>query len=341
MTQLARLIDETKTGLRTLEGHLLRTTNSEEIARKIETFVSSALGPISEALFYKTSVGLVAGFRLASGLEVVVKIIKWGVTKERLAQIHKVQRSLAELGLPAPMPLFGPEQMENGFGVIEELKSGAEANGFNDDVRRSVAFGLRRFVEAAQPMVGEAKVGTPLVLLNDYESLWPEAHDLRFDFQVTTEGAEWIDDFGADARRTLANATGELAIGHFDWRVQNLAFRDHDIVAIYDWDSVGVAPEAVIVGCAAASFSSTWLRPEVDTLPTLDQMRSFVELYEEARGRSFDAEERMTLDAANLWLCAYGARCQHSDLVLDGALLSEGKSSWMRLLRERGSRAFA
>jgi hypothetical protein len=257
VTRLAKLIDEAHTSPRVLEGHLLASTESEEIALKIEAFVSDELGPIADALFYKTSVGVVVGFRMASGIDVVVKIIKWGVTKERLAQIHKVQNYLAERGLPAPLPLVGPEKIENGFGVIEELKMGDEANGFDDDVRRSIAFGLQRFVEAAQPLVGDAKVGTPLVLLNDYETLWPEAHDLSFDFQVTTEGAEWIDEYGADARRTLAEATGEAAIGHFDWRVQNLAFRDSDIVAIYDWDSVGVAPEAVIVGCAAASFSST------------------------------------------------------------------------------------
>jgi hypothetical protein len=286
-------------------------------------------------------VGLVVGFQLVSGLDVVVKIVKWGVTKERLTHIHRVQRYLASKGLPAPMPLFGPEQIENGFGVIEELKPGHEANGFDDEVRRSIAYGLRRFVEAAQPLVGDAMVGTPLVLLNDYDTLWPEAHDLRFDFEVTTEGADWIDDYGADARRHLTEVIGEPAIGHFDWRVQNLAFRGSDIVAIYDWDSVGVGPEAVIVGCAAASFSSTWLQPEFDTLPTLEQMRSFVSHYEEARGKPFDAEERRTLDAANLWLCAYGARCQHSDLVLDGEPLTDRESGWTRLLRERGSQAFS
>jgi hypothetical protein len=262
------------------------------------------------------------------------------VTKDRLTQIRKVQRYLSERGLPAPRPLFGPEHVENGFGLIEELKTGDEANGFDGDVRRSIAFGLCRFVEAARPLVVDANVGTPFVLRNDYETLWPEAHDLRFDFQVTGEGAEWIDVFGADARRALSGATGEPAIGHFDWRTQNLAFRGNDIVAIYDWDSLGVAPEPVVVGCAAASFSATWVRPDVDTLPTLEQMRSFVELYEEARGKSFDVEERRTLDAANLWLCAYGARCQHSDHVLDGGPLTEGRSGWMRLLRERGSEAF-
>jgi hypothetical protein len=340
VTQLARLIDQGRARPRVLEDHLLGTVDSAQIALTIETFVSDALGSISDALFYKTSVGVVVGFRMTSGRDVVVKVIQWGVSEERLTQVQVVQSHLAEMGLPAPKPLTAPAKIGNGFGVIEELKLGDEASGFDEDVRQSVAYGLRRFVETAQPLVGSVQVGTPLVLLDDYETLWPDPHDPTVDFLATAQGAEWIDEYGADARRVLTQATGALAIGHFDWRVQNLAFRGKDIVAIYDWDSLGLAPEAVIVGCAAASFSSTWSRPDVDTLPTLDQMRVFVEHYEVARGRTFDEAERRTLDAANLWLCAYGARCQHSRNRLDGGPLTDGGSSWMRLLRERGPRAF-
>lgn len=259
------------------------TTDSDEIALTMEEFVEGELGPVFKAYFYTTSVGIVAGFRLEeSGLDVVVKIIEWGVTEERLIEVRKVQERLAESGLPAPKPLAGPKRVGNGLAVIEEMKTGGQADGYDPDVPKTIAVGLHRFVEAAQPLVGQAHVGAPLVLLDDYESLWPEAHDLRFDFRATTEGAEWIDGYGAQARRALRDVTGELAIGHFDWRVQNLAFRGGEIVAIYDWNSVGVAPEAVIVGCAAASFSSTWVRPEVDTLPDVEQMRSFVASYEEA-----------------------------------------------------------
>jgi hypothetical protein len=77
VTQLAKLIDKTRPSLRILEDHLLKTTESEVIAQKMEAFVSDALVPISEALFYKTRVGLVVGFRSASGLDVVLKIVKW------------------------------------------------------------------------------------------------------------------------------------------------------------------------------------------------------------------------------------------------------------------------
>jgi hypothetical protein len=340
MTRLAELIDEVRIGPRTIEGHLLGAIDSAEISSRIEAMVSAELGAIEIALFYKTSVGIVVGFRMASQLEVVVKIISWGVSEDRLLEIHKVQNYLANAALAAPRSLFGPVRLGNGFAFIEEMRAGNEGDGFDEDVRRNVAFGLRRFVNAAQPMVGRVNVGRPLVLRNDYKSLWPEPHDLNFDFQATTDGAQWIDEYGVQARQALNGATGELALGHFDWRVQNLAFREKEIVAIYDWDSVGLAPEAVIVGCAAASFSSTWVRRDVDTLPTVQLMRSFVEFYEEARGKSFDDGERELIDAANLWLCAYGARCQHSNLVLGIGPKTAGSSSWIRLLRERGSNAF-
>jgi hypothetical protein len=340
VTQLAELIDETRTGSRLLEEHLLGTTDSDEIAFKIEKFVEDELGTAFKAIFYTTSVGIVAGFRLLeSGLDVVVKIMQWGVTEERLVEVRKVQEHLAQLGLPAPKPLVGPKRVDSGFGLIEEMKTGNHANGADPDVRKSIAFGFRRFVEAAQPLVGKAKVGTPLVLLDDLKTLWPEPHDLRFDFQATSEGAEWIDHYGEQARGILRDVTGDLAIGHFDWRVQNLAFCGSEIVAIYDWDSVGVAPEAVIVGCAAAAFSSTWVNPEIDSLPSVEEMKSFVEYYEAARGTSFNKDELKFLDAANLWLCAYLACCQHSNLVL-GDTPTAGGTSWIGLLHERGSRVF-
>ena len=71
-------------------------------------------------------------------------------------------------------------------------------------------------------------------------------------------------------------------IGHFDWRVENLAFRDADIVAIYDWDSVAAAPEAVVVGNAAAKFTADWTSGEFDPLPSVAEMQSFVGDYERA-----------------------------------------------------------
>ena len=47
------------------------------------------------------------------------------------------------------------------------------------------------------------------------------------------------------------------------------------------------------------------------------------------------------LDAANLAMIAYAARCQHSDQLLRPDLGDNAAIGWPRLLRERGERGLA
>jgi len=128
-------------------------------------------------------------------------------------------------------------------------------------------------------------------------------------------------------------------IGHFDWRVENLAFSGSRIAAIYDWDSLGLAPEPVVVGSAAGQFCADWASGETDPLPTIPDMAAFVHDYEDARSVAFTPAEREVLDAANLALVAYGARCQHSDLRHHPEIGGTDTSGFLRLLRERGEQA--
>ena len=116
--------------------------------------------------------------------------------------------------------------------------------------------------------------------------------------------------------RFASNAAAPDGIGHLDWQVENLGFNGGDIAAIYDWESVALAPEAVVVGSDAVQFCTDWGGGEDDPLPTVADMMALVEDYEKARGRPFDDQECEHLDAANLALIAYGARCQNSDTTL-------------------------
>lgn len=322
-----------------VEQAILGTGEANEIAAMIETFVGSRFGPISDGIFYRPGVGIVAGLRVNDDSEVVVKIHRWNVSIDRLAAIQKVQAFLANEGLPAPLPLTEPELLVNGIATIEELRRGGRASGRDPGVRRALAEGLHTFITAAAPLVGHVNIGAPLLLRPVGAPLWFEPHDLRFDFDGTAAGAEWIDSFAALARHRLEKLSSDVVIGHFDWRVENLAFQDNDICAIYDWDSVCAAPEAVVVGNTAAQFTADWTGPEDDPLPSVGEMRSFVREYELARGATFDNAEREVLDAANLFLCAYGARCQHSDMTKHPEVARIANSGWCRLLRERGERA--
>ena len=65
-------------------------------------------------------------------------------------------------------------------------------------------------------------------------------------------------------------------------------------------------------------------------------MRAFVGDYERARGAPFAPSELDALDAANLAMIAYGARCQHSDQLLRPDLGDNVAIGWPRLLPPRG-----
>jgi hypothetical protein len=102
-----------------------------------------------------------------------------------------------------------------------------------------MATALRDFINAARPHANGSQLGSwvaePVI-----DDLWPEPHDLRFDFPGTAAGAAWIDDTARSARATLVAAALPDVVGHLDWRVQNLAFADCTVSAVYDWDSVAL-----------------------------------------------------------------------------------------------------
>jgi hypothetical protein len=132
-----------------------------------------------------------------------------------------------------------------------------------------------------------------------------------FNFEATAAGAEWIDAIATEALARLSTPVGELVVGHTDWSVKDFRFRDNKISAIYDWDSLAVDREPVIVGQAATHFTMTWRTP-VRVTPDAVEVAAFVTDYEEARGSVFSAAERAALDAAGAYSMAYTARCEHA-----------------------------
>ena len=158
-------------------------------------------------------------------------------------------------------------------------------------MRRSIASELHRLIEAARPLAAPTAL-EPALAARRQPTIrsGPTPHDLRFDFEATAEGAEWIDDLGHVAIERRRRDAGDPVIGHFDWRVQNLAFDGDRVVAIYDWDSLALASEPAIVGQAAGGFPIDWRVDHPDPPPTLDEMRAFVADYERARGAAVPAE---------------------------------------------------
>jgi hypothetical protein len=226
----------------------------------------------------------------------------------------------------------------SGLATVEEHLGGERANGRDPAIRRAMAVELHRLVEAARDL--EVDLPRAVMLRPPGAPLWTEPHTVRFDFEATAAGAEWIDRLGAHARSRLDRVSRPDVIGHVDWRVQNLAFHGDELAAIYDSDSLGRAPEAVVVGVAAGGHCIDWEADVEDPPPTVDEMHAFVADYVTARGRPFEDDEWDALDAANLMMVSYGARCQHSDLTLQPELGDTSRIGWFRLLRERGERCF-
>lgn len=333
MTRLAELLEDEIDGEPDLEEELLGTGSTVEIEGQLTAILAPGLAPVADGLFYRRGVGMVIGIRLVDGREVVVKLHRQHVTVERLTAVQVVQDHLARSGLPVPRPLLAPTRLGAAVATVEELRVANAADGHQPEVRRTLAAGLRRFVVAALPLRGLDALGRTM-LLAPGSTLWPEPHELRFDFEATSDGAEWIDELAAQARGRLEGLDDGPVVGHFDWRVENLAFAEGgEIAAIYDWDSVALSPEAYLVGHTAASFSVDYQRGR--ELPDRSEAIDFVRDYEAARGRPFNTTERDIIDAAHGLQCAYGARCQHSDAVLGAIEGASFEGGWIARLRER------
>jgi hypothetical protein len=311
------------------------TDDPATVAATLTQAVASTLGvPVAAARFYEPGVGVVVGFELDDGRAIVAKAHRATFTTfECLAAIVGVQADLAAAGLPAPAPLVGPVALGNGWLTIEEHRGGDSADGQDPTVRRNMASTLHDFIDAARPHAHGSTIGTwlgdPVI-----DELWPEPHDLRFDFPGTLVGAAWIDEVARAARTTLTTTTLPVVVGHLDWRVQNLAFAGTTVCAIYDWDSLRLVPEAAAVGAASVTYPVDWRLGQPDPLPTLDELDGFVIDYEAARGSAFSADERTVVAAAQRWVTSYGARCQHSDDVLRVFPDVDHSRGWPRLLRE-------
>ena len=143
------------------------------------------------------------------------------------------------------------------------------------------------------------------------DRLWPEPHNVLFDFDGTAGGAEWIDEIAARARPLRDAETGPLVVGHGDWSVKHFRFARSRPTVVYDWDSLNTDFETLFVGNAAGTFTDTE-HLEVDLVPSAEEALAFVREYEAARGAPFTDDERRAVHGAAVYIRAYAARCGHA-----------------------------
>lgn len=279
---------------------LLGTLDAERIRARVHELDRCA----DEVFFFATGVGAVFGLLRSDGTRVAMKLHKLFTDETYLDEVQRVQGRLAEVGFPAPRPL-GRQDLVTWEEWIDE---GAFRDAHEPDVRAAMAHALARFhaLATATP----ARPRRPF--LRPANALWPKPHNVLFDFDATSAGAEWIDEIGRAARRV--DVVGSEVVGHTDWSAKHLRFDDAlRVTAVYDWDSVTTDVEPVLVGTAAGSFTYTEeLEHPIEKWPDAGEAIAFIGEYERERRQPFTRDERRTALAACVYLRAYAARCQHA-----------------------------
>jgi hypothetical protein len=175
-------------------------------------------------------------------------------------------------------------------------------------VRRAMAAGLSQFVSVSESY--RDIEGLPRRLVPD-RNVWPRPHNALFDFEATTQGAEWIDDIACTALAVMRLATSRIVVGHLDWSAKNMRMGPESIAVVYDWDAVFLDRETFVIGAAAAHFPMTW-ELDVSGTPDAREVMAFVQDYEEARGQAFTGTELEEVAASATYARAYTARCERA-----------------------------
>ena len=289
------------------------TAEPARIAGQLEAICLAALHSLPvEVLFYQSSVGTVAGVKLASGQRVVVKAHQPSTTREHLAEVVRLQSIIAaKLGL-APKVLAGPMPLGFGAAIIEEfVERGSIRNGHDAAVRAGLARSLHAIVECLSAEYQTSALQPVLMLDRRRDGLWPRPHSRLFDFNATTQGADYIDELAAQASARMV-PVGRAVIGHADWRAEHVRFEGDVPSVAFDWDSLCKTREPALVGSAAHMFCSDWSLDGHVQAPTLTEASAFVGEYEAARGSPFSRDERSLCAASFVYAVAYTCRCGHA-----------------------------
>ena len=122
-------------------------------------------------------------------------------------------------------------------------------------------------------------------------------------------------------------ADGPAVIAHTDWSARNVRFNEHGIGAVYDWDSLSLAPEAV-VGQSAATWRSTGSAADV-LAPGRAEIERYLAAFGAARGIPLSASELSAARSAAVWVMAYSACCEHA-LELRTPYVRHRARHWLR-----------
>lgn len=297
---------------RLLAASIMGETDPGRIQAALDDFCCSHLGAgVDEVFLCKLSVGASFGLRLEGGERIFLKAHPPDRPVEFLRAVRWVQEHLYSRGFPCPKPLLGPESFLRGHATVEEfVDEGGSTDAHDPAVRRTMARTLVRMIKLSEEVSGVQDL-TLGWNWPEPGTLWPPPHNALFDFGATAAGAERIDELARKARPIVDGFEGRTVVGHADWSVDQMRFKDGEVTIVYDWDSVRIDKEVVIVGIAAGDYTATFSQG-VPNPPSPEETRLFVRDYEAARGEAFTEEERRAIAAAATYAVAYVARCEHA-----------------------------
>jgi aminoglycoside/choline kinase family phosphotransferase len=248
---------------------------------------------------------------LADGRRVVLKARP---DDSRVRACWRVQQYLHARGFPCPRPLAGPALAGGQLVTAEEYVEDARPRPATSGAVPAYAALLQRLIRLAPSAstCGELRPAPAWVAWDhDQEGTWPVPDDLDTDLNAVP-GPALIEETGRRLRARLrAAAELPLAVGHLDWEAHNLLWRNGAPVAVLDWDSAAIRPEAAIAGPAAAVFPALG----ATVAATVAQTGQFLDAYQAARGRAFTPAEVQVAWAAGAWVLAFNARKESVSLA--------------------------
>jgi hypothetical protein len=260
----------------------------------------------NDVLFARRHLSDVTGLTLVDGRQVVIKV---RADEPALAGRTAVHRHLYYAGFPVPELLAGPAPLGDRMASAEAYVAGDELLDPNSAHAVEAYAGLLARLITTAPRAADLPPLAPAppwtAWNHEHPGTWPPADDLDIDLNGSDEAA-WLDELARSVQRRLARHQAPAVIGHGDWEAQNLRWSGLDPVVVHDWDSVIAAPEAIVVGLAAAVWAGGF-DPAI-WHSTVPQTNAFLETYQHAVGRWWSPDDLEVAWAAGLWVRAFNAK---------------------------------
>lgn len=311
----------------TLQSHLkqqIEDANDQAVAHSI--FGTAEVDAISDLLnrycqaafnqaiaactFAYISVGATVVVQLTDSTKAVLKAYGQRHDPKALTASFSLQKLLAETGFPCPEVLQLPQPFDTTLLTAQTFcDPGERVKPNTANIRQTMARYLARLIRQTKSYPHH---DLPTWMATEQGQLWHQPHSIRFDFEKTAAGAEWIDQIAHQAKQILRVATGPPVIGHSDWSLQNMSFSQGKLTHVYDWDALRIGLEPCLVGGAARCYRHDWRYGPPETAISVAEVQDFIETYQQERGEPFSVEEQRILGAALVYTAAYGLRCAHA-----------------------------